>query len=183
MSAEEAVGPSSQYFRLAGMSNREVERVLVQGETPDPGALVGWEYMGANTPPAAAVLRIRKFIKGFIRDPATDAVVGYNTPVRQGSLEEPWRARPSEAAPKRFAFFAVAPVEATSRDNAYLHATLLDYGRGANRRWGIASRIRDYLVRVEPGSDDILLGKAYLAFSSLRLPVSYFVLQRYRTGS
>jgi hypothetical protein len=37
--------------------------------------------------------------------------------------------------------------------------------------------LRDYLVRL---SDDLYLGKAYVALGPGRLPVSYFVLERHR---
>ena len=39
-----------------------------------------------------------------------------------------------------------------------------------------ASVLRDYVVRVEPGSDELLLGKAYLA----RFRVGFFLLERRR---
>ena len=38
--------------------------------------------------------------------------------------------------------------------------------------------IRDYFVQVEPGSDDVLLGKAYLALGGRRLFSNFFVLHR-----
>jgi hypothetical protein len=174
----ERLNPGPEYLRLARLSNRSLEKIVVGGERPDPGALVGWEFLGTNTPPTASILRIRKFLKGFYRDPSSGAAFGYNTPVRQGRLEDPWKARPTESSPKRFGFFAVAPVDATARDNAYLHALLLDYSAGGNRWFDVTNTIRDYLVRVERGSDDLLLGKAYMAAGPARVPVSYFVLQR-----
>jgi hypothetical protein len=170
--------PSPEYLRLATLPSRSLEKIIVRGETPDAAALAGYEFLGTNTPFTASLLRIRKFLKGFYRSPSNGAVFGYNTPVRQGTPQAPWIARPSEAAPKRFGFYAVVPVDATSRDNAYLHATLLDYGRGPNPRLSVVRTLRDYLVRVDPGSDDLLLGKAYMAFGPVRVPVSYFVLQR-----
>jgi hypothetical protein len=56
---------------------------------------------------------------------------------------------------------------------------LLDYGLGGNGLFG--PPLRDYIVQVYPDDPDLLLGKAYLAFGSLRIPVSFFVLQRLRT--
>ena len=66
----------------------------------------------------------------------------------QNGLAGPWIARPSDAAPRRYAFFSVTPVDAAARDNAHLHALLLDYGRGGNPWWDPSRTLRDYLVRV-----------------------------------
>jgi hypothetical protein len=40
--------------------------------------------------------------------------------------------------------------------------------------------LRDYMVRVEPGSDELLLGKAYFAAGGTRLTHTYFRIERYR---
>jgi len=57
---------------------------------------------------------------------------------------------------------------------------LLDYGRGGNRGYDIARILRDYLVRIEPGSDGLLLGKAYFVVAGARLASSFFLIERYR---
>ena len=57
---------------------------------------------------------------------------------------------------------------------------LLDYGRGGSRAYDIARILRDYLVRVDPGSDDLLLGKAHFVVAGTRLTHSYFLIERYR---
>ena len=59
-------------------------------------------------------------------------------------------------------------------------AALLDYSQGGNRAYDIARILRDYLVRVEPGSDDLLLGKAFFVVAGTRLAQSYFLIERYR---
>ena len=172
--------PSKEHRRIARLPNRELETLLVRGDTPDVGSLLDWEYFGANTVWTAPLLGILRFLKGFGRRPDSGEAFGWNTPVERGGLDEPWRAQPSEAAPKRFGWFSVGPVDATATDNKYLHAVLLDYGRGGNPRTDPSRLIRDYVVRVEPGSDDLLLGKAYFAVGPLRIPASYFVLERRR---
>jgi len=150
--------------KLRALPARDLETVLVRGETPEPGGLAGWEFRGWNTPAYAKLLGIQEFVKGFYRS-ADGALFGYN---RQPKKD------------KRFGFYRVEPVDATARDNAYLHALLLDYGRGGDSVLAPTTRLRDYLVRVEPGSDDLLLGKAYVAAGPLRVPVSYFLLERLR---
>jgi hypothetical protein len=49
-------------------------------------------------------------------------------------------------------------------------AAFLDYSRGGNRAYDIARILRDYLVRVEPGSDDLLPGKAFFVVAGTRWP-------------
>lgn len=170
---------SAESRRIAALSDRELATMMLRGETPNLDALVGWEFRGTNAPPWMSLLGIKKFVKGFYRDDA-GRVFGYNEPIVQNRLDEPWIAKPSDAAPKRFGFFRVDTVDATSRDNAYLHALLLDYARGGNSPVDPTTTLRDYLVRVNRGSDDLLLGSAYVAVGPLRVHTSHFVLERHR---
>lgn len=170
---------SSRGRALAGRPAAELERVMLRGAPPPLDDLAGWEFRGTNTPAWARVAGIQKFVKGFVRRP-DGSVRGYNVVVAQDGLDAPWRCLPDDAAPKRHGFYAVVPVDAAARDNAYLHATLLDYGRGGNRRWDPTAGLRDYLVQVDPGDPDLLLGKAYYALGGLRVAASYFVLERWR---
>ena len=167
---------------LEAMSLGELEIVFQRGVTPDPARLAGWEFRGTNTPAHFRLLGIKKFIKGMFRDERGE-LYGYNCPVVQNGLDEPWIARPDDAAPKRFGFYRVASVDPTARDNAYLHALLLDYGKGKNPLWDASRGLRDYLVQVDAGNDDVYLGKAYYAVGPLRVPTfSFFVLERHRPG-
>ena len=167
---------------LARLGNDELERVFHRGVTPDAQGLVGWEFRGHNTPPWFRLLGIQKFVKGFFTD-GDGGVWGYNSPVVQDGVERPWRIKPSDDQPKRFGFYTVAPVDAAAKDNRYLHALLLDYGRGRNPRLDPSAGLRDYLVQVERDDADLLLGKAYYALGPLRVPTfSFFVLDRHRPG-
>jgi hypothetical protein len=170
---------SLSYKRLAGQSRAALEDLLISGETPSLPALVGYEYRGYNLAPALSLLGIRKFIKAFFATPG-GAIYGCNTPVAQNGLQGPWIARPREADPRRYAFFSVEHVDPEARDNAYLHALLLDYGRGRNPLYDPSRLIRDYLVRCVDGSDDLLLGKAYMALAPWRIPATFFILERHR---
>jgi hypothetical protein len=40
--------------------------------------------------------------------------------------------------------------------------------------------LRDYVVRAEPGSDDLLLGKAYFSIAGTRIAHTFFLIERYR---
>jgi hypothetical protein len=169
--------PSAEYLRVGALPARELEAIMLRGETPDPDRLAGWEFRGRNTPSWSRLAGIQKFIKGFYKS-AAGQLFGYNIPVRQNGVEAPWEYK--HPAPKRFGFYRVDLVDAAQRDNAYLHALLLDYGRGGNSDLDPTNGLRDYVVRVERGSDDLLLGKAYYALGPARVPTSYFVLERLR---
>jgi hypothetical protein len=170
---------SARYLELAGMAKPELEELFTTGDTPDVSALSGFEFRGYNQPRAAAVLGIRKFIKAFYLDGA-QRPFGCNTPVTQNSLHDDWLPRPSPDRPKRYAFFQVEPASAAAPDPLRHSAVLLDYARGGNPPYQIARILRDYLVRVEPGSDDLLLGKAFFVVAGARLASSFFLIERYR---
>ncbi len=166
---------------LEAMSKRELEIVFLRGVMPELGRLAGWEFRGTNTPAWARLIGIKKFVKGMYRDDHGD-VLGYNCPVVQNGLDAPWIGKPDDLAPKRFGFYRVEPVDPTSRDNAYLHAVLLDYGRGGNKIWDPMRGLRDYVVQVDAQNDDLFLGKAYYAVGPARVTSNFFVLERHRTG-
>jgi hypothetical protein len=172
--------PSERYYQLERMGMRELEKVFQRGTAPDPDALAGWEFRGTNTPDFTKLLGIKKFIKGFYR--RAGELWGYNTPVVQNGIQAPWIARPSETAPKRFGFYKVVPVDPSSRDNHYLHALLLDYCQGDNPRTDPSQVLRDYVVQVDPDNRDLYLGKAYVAAGPLRVPTSFFVIERFHKG-
>ena len=178
--------PTAAALALARAPRRELEQAFQRGTTPDVEALVGWDFRGINAtpagaPPLARLAGIQKFVKGMFR--AEDGrVMGYNSPVVQNVLDGRWRTRPSDIAPKRFGFYEVAPVDPTARDNHYLHALLLDYSKGGNAAWDVTRGLRDYLVQVDEGKPDLLLGKAYYAVGPARVSVGFFILERFRRG-
>ncbi len=170
---------SARYLDLARSRRRDLDAVFAAGSPPDITALTGHEFRGYNRPRAAAALGIRKFIKAFYLDRGVRPF-GCNTPVAQNGLDSEWLARPSEDSPRRYAFFLVEPADPDAADENRRGAVLLDYGRGGNRGYDVAQILRDYLVRVTPGSDDLLLGKAYFVVAGCRLFSSYFLIERYR---
>jgi len=166
---------------LERASHAELELAFVRGQTPDLDSLVGWEFRGINHPAWARTVGIKKFVKGFFR--ADDGrVMGYNCPVVQNVLDGRWHTKPSDTAPKRFGYYEVTPVDATARDNAYLHAVLLDYGRGGNKLSDPSRGLRDYVVQVDRANPDLFLGKAYYALGPLRVYSNFFILERHRRG-
>ena len=169
--------PSPRVLRLEQTPMHELEKEFLRGGTPDLADLVGWEFRGINHMPLnvipfAQAVGIKKFVKGFFRE--GDRVMGYNRPVARNALDGRWHV-----AEKRFGFYEVHEVDATSRDNTYLHAVLLNYGRGGNKPLDPTAGLRDYVVQL---ADDIYLGKAYYAVGPLRIPTNFFILERHAVG-
>ena len=131
----------------------------------------GVEYRGLNTATWLARLGMQQFVKGFQRVP-DGRLLGYNRRVPQDGR---WAVRG-----KRFGFFHVGEVDPAAPDNHYLQALLLDYGAGGNARFDPSRGIRDYLVRVDAGSDELLIGRAFLAVGPFRPSPSFFLLERLR---
>jgi hypothetical protein len=170
---------SARYLELAALPKPDLESIFEQGTAPDVTALTGFEYRGFNQPRAAALLGIRKFIKVFYLD-GSDQPFGCNTPVVQNGLGSEWQAKPSPDTPKRYAFFQVEPADPDSADPLACKALKLDYSKGRNPPYEIARILRDYVVRIEPGSDDLLLGRAFFVIAGRRVADSYFLIERYR---
>jgi hypothetical protein len=172
---------SARYRELETLRMGELEEVFLRGVTPDLDTFPGWVFRGANTPGWAKLVGIKKFMKGFWRD-GNGQVFGYNLPVKQNSLYEPWRAKPNDDDPKRFGFYTVDAIDPEAVDNEYMHSVLLDYSKGGNPPWDPSRGLRDYLVQVDAANPDLFLGKAYYALGPARVATSFFVLERDRKG-
>jgi hypothetical protein len=173
--------PSEHALALEQMPMHELERVFQRGAMPSLDALVGWEFRGINhlplnALPVANLVGIKKFVKGFFKT-EDGRVMGYNSPAKNNALDGRWHV-----AAKRFGFYEVAPVDPTARDNTYLHAVLLDYGKGGNKLYDPTRVLRDYVVQVDKRNPDLYLGKAYSALGPLRIPTNFFILERLRVG-
>jgi hypothetical protein len=173
--------PSTAALRLEQTPMHELKKVFLRGVTPDMDALVGWEFRGINhlplnVIPVAQIAGIKKFVKGFYKS-EDGKVLGYNSPVKSNVLDGRWNV-----ADKRFGFYEVIEVDATSRDNAFLHSVLLDYSKGDNSALNPMILLRDYLVQVDANNPDLYLGYAYGAVGPLRIPLNFFILERFRVG-
>jgi hypothetical protein len=168
--------PTQAALALERSSHAALELAFVRGATPAIDQLVGWEFRGINHPVWAGMLGIKKFVKGFFKGDDGRAM-GYNRGVAQNVLDGRWHV-----GAKRFGFYQLAAVDATARDNAYLHAVLLDYGKGGNKPYDPMRGLRDYVVQVDAANPDLFLGKAYYALGPLRVRSNFFILERLRPG-
>ena len=173
--------PSPRVLELEAMNNAQLEKVFLQGSMPNLAALVGWEFRGMNVPGWARLAGIKKFVKGFF-NAGGGIVMGYNCPVAQNGLSETWNLQPSTFAPKRFGFYQVAPVDAASKENKYLHSVLLHYGRGGNPKFDPSAGLRDYVIQVDADNPDLYLGKAFYAVGPARIATNFFILERMGVG-
>lgn len=172
-------GASERFKELARRPTSELRRRFSAGELPSVPSLIGYEFRGFNHPPLMSLLGIRKFIKAFFTG-SGDGAFGCNTPVEQNGLDGEWLAEPNEDNPRRYGFFRVGAADRPDGGVDGGQALLLDYGKGHNKPYDPSGLLRDYVVRIDPGSDDLLLGKAYLALGPVRVPVCFFLLERYR---
>jgi len=159
-------------------SKSDLDREFLRGKTPDASDLWNSEFAGINLVLWAKLLGIRKFIKGFYR--IENTIYGYNTPVVQNGLGDPWMPIPKGDQPKKFGFYRVSAVDPEARDNLHLHVLLLDYSRGENSRLNPIRGLRDYIVQVDT---DTYLGLAIYALAPLRLKTNYFLLERLAPGA
>jgi hypothetical protein len=165
---------------LIALPPARLDEVMAHGSTPTADDLAGSEFRGFNPPWFAKLLGFQKFMKGFFVD-EQGALAGYNLFVRnaRAGAGAPWEPV-AEGTNGRHGFYDVRPVQAGDRYDAFPSAVLLDYGSGRNAPLNPESRIRDYLVRVDPENPDLFLGKAYLDLGVVRLFSNFFVLDRER---
>lgn len=171
------------YVDLALATDDVLERIMRAGRSPDVRNLAGWEFKGFNVLDVTALLGFRKFKKGFYAptppQSASVKIRGYNVKVVQNGIEDPWEPVLRSQRPVRHGYYDVYPVDPGERDNLYPNALLINYNCGRNPFYDPTNLLRDYLVQVYADNPDLLLGKAYLAIGPWRVPVSYFVLERY----
>jgi hypothetical protein len=167
------------------MSNKQLEEVMQAGETPDFGAMQNWLYRGLNTGRMARIAGVEKFVKGFFFNKLFSDKghhnFGYNVQTRQNGRTNEWEPKLDRSgALKRFGYYLVYHATPTGADNKYPNALLLNYGSSINSKLDPTRTLRDYVVRIHPGSDDLLLGKAYLKIGPFRVTAGFFILERFR---
>lgn len=164
------------YYRLAQMSNTELERLFAQGTRPPLESLDGWEFRGWNTNLLTRPLMIRKFRKGFCFQSGLHAegeMIGYNVSVRQNGMRDPHLALPNELDAFRHGHSGRRPIQAEDSNliamrccwitNAALIGSPLHPGRV----------LKDFVVQLLPDDSlHIFAGKAYAQIG----PLSVFVV-------
>jgi hypothetical protein len=172
------------YEALALARDEDLEWVMRRGTCPDPAKLSGWEFRGFNTPEILNLAGIRKFKKGFYReDPARPhdrGIQGYNVQIVCNTLGEPWIDKLRGGNPIKHGWYEVRKVDTGRPDHRYPNGLLIDYGASPkNPALDPTRALRDYLVQVYPDNPDLYLGKAFIALGPIRVPISFFILERH----
>ena len=174
---------TATFQSLSSATNEELEPFKNTSPVPTADSLTGFDFRGWNVAKNAEILGIRKFIKGFFRDPAKGADFGYNMPVIQNGFEEPWQPKLKDGKEKRYFFFGVLP--GSQVDDAILPRTLVvDYRKWpANFVLSPPTYTVDYLVNPDPANRDLVLGKSYLQALGLKPFLGFFIIERLRPST
>lgn len=163
---------------LTGMSPRELDQLMRNGQSIDADGLAGIDYHGVSLGVPGWVERLswRTFIKSFYRDADSGQLRGFNVRIRQ---DRPERYQPMTCCgrPRIFGHFSVLSAAGRPMPRPYHSGLLLDYS--GVRRWQSTGALRDPLVAVHANSLDLLLGWSYLQLGPGQVPTpSYFSLHR-----
>jgi hypothetical protein len=168
---------SARYRELAGWSNKQLDALWHEADPATVNGMLDWEYIGWNpSPPGIELVKLQKFSKGLFVARSGD-VYGYNTPLVQNGLGDPWIAKPDDSDPDRWRFYKVEFGDPLGLGK---EAMILDYARGGNGPFRIYNRLINYIVRLNSGNDDLLLGRAMGHLGPLSLRINFFLLERHR---
>ncbi|RME90560.1 MAG: hypothetical protein D6767_06645 [Candidatus Hydrogenedentota bacterium] len=162
-------------------SGKDLEKLMQTGIKPDLTQLNGYRFRGLNVGLGPKLIGIRKFIKCFyLKDYGYGQLLtGHNFIVKQNKPEEVYiTLRNKKGQEKVQGYYLVEDAEKNSIWNQYPNAALLHYGRGNNKWWDPAGKLRDFLVQPYADNPDLLLGKAYFQLGPLKIKGGYFVLER-----
>jgi hypothetical protein len=178
--ASPTVPVASTFEQLASLRNDQLEAVLKAGTPPTAADLTGYEFRGWNQNSGTDIIGTRKFIKGFYGVMPDGTGWGYNMPVEQTGMNQPWKPKQQNGKDIRYGFFRLLP-GTRMKDSVYPAMLVVDY-----RQWPdyfVLSPIKytvDYLAFVDPGNPNLILGKSYSQFLGLRMFLGFFLLDRLR---
>lgn len=181
----------------------ELDKIMKRQSPVDPEELLGYEYLGYNVHMPASFLKMfGKFKKTFYRD-NQGVIRGWNYKCRSNLFEEAWEevSGPDDRRSDGFftraqkqivhwfsglrgdarahGFFRVYPAKEDPTWNHYPAALLVNYGSSGNPPGDFTALLRDYVVAINPGESDLLLGKGYTQLGLTSVPAGgYFILSR-----
>lgn len=178
-----AHGHKYTFEELAKLKTKQMDALMLTGGTPTMEEVLGYEYRGYNMNASTVILGTRKFKKGFFGDANKDHAWGYNVLVKQNKMSEPWLAKPNEQNPDRKYFFKLLPA-GNGYDARYDHSLFVDYAKSGEYFILHPTRYTvDYLVYPDPENHDLMLGKSDAVIGPIRLPLGYFILERYNKST
>jgi hypothetical protein len=171
--------PVWTYETLAQAGRATFEQILRSNPAPDPAQLAGYVYKGWNDG-IVTYLTGRKFKKCFFQEGSEyngcNLVIAYDFKEFRGD----WNEVKLFGSTLRAGYYHVTdvPTSPIAEYVPYRPLKLLNYNVGRNTWLNVPLRlIRDVVALPNPGSHDLVLGKAYLnILPQSLLFVSYFVL-------
>lgn len=170
--------------KLQTSSNRELRRRLLAGHPVDPSAIEGWAYRGTSIglPGFIECLTWKTFQKTFWRDPLTGRLLGWNVRLEQDGPAHPAgapsRPRMKGDRPLCCWHYEVIEPRGVAMPAGFDRGLIIDYGRGHAPTLDMRF-IKDPLVAVEPGNNDLLLGVSYaVVLGACIVTPTWFTLER-----
>lgn len=168
---------------LLSMSSEELHAIVARGDALDFDALADTTYTGVDLSMPALFHRLfwRTFRKTFHRDPASGQLRGWNVKVEQtGWASPPAPKRDRRGAPVTFGHYEVRPAGGLRFARGWTGGHYLDYRVAGNRVTDFPARAGYCpLVRVNAGSDELLLGWEVFNVGGVLVPLDdYWVLRR-----
>lgn len=163
------------------MSRRQLMRALCEGHPIDPAALDDSMYKGVSLglPGFIDKLAWKTFEKVFLRDRETGVLRGWNVRVEQRGVDAACVPQLKDGKPLAFGHYEVVPARGRRLPKPCDQGLLIDYSLGGRRRLSFGARLRDPIVAVNAGSEELLLGWSYLDFGFVRIGTpSFFTLER-----
>ncbi len=164
---------------ISTLSEKQLAEIMKHGATPALAHVAGYEFNGYNFNWMTTVTQTRKFKKGFYGRPADGFLWGYNVPVEQNAITEPWIARSDDLGPIKYYPFKTfgAGMDGNSK---HANGLVIDYKKSDQYPfWNPVQQTIDYLVFAEPGNTDLLLGISYLRTFLGNIKMGYFALERH----
>lgn len=165
---------------LQSSSPAQLRRRLLDGHPVDPRAIEGWAYRGTSVGLPAFIERLtwRTFQKTFWRDPVSGRLLGWNVRLEQDGLDAPSRPKTHDGEPVCCWHYEVIEPRGVAMPAGFDRGLIIDYGRGyrptLDMRW-----VKDPLVAVEQGNNDLLLGVSYaVILGACVVPPTWFTLER-----
>ena len=166
---------------VATLDRRALLELMQAGHPIDPAALDDSEYRGISLglPAPVVALTWRKFMKTFHREPRTGVLRGWNVRVEQDGDDAPVTPQLRRGRERCFGHYQVVRPVGYAMPTPMYQGLLIDYGLGGNSPLDPASRARDPLVALNPGSAELLLGCTYLDLGRRTVMTpSFFTLER-----
>lgn len=185
------------FDELKEMNNEQLDSIMANSHPIEMDKILGYEYKGYNVGVPKVFLKLfQKFKKVFYEDKKRNVIRGWNLKAKQDGDPDHYEIVTTEEktpygpfgkmmywlsgvrGTPAHGFYTVYPASEDKRFHKYPHALLVNYAEGANGFLNITSRLKDYLVAVNPNDETLLLGKGYIDLGLLSVKGDGFFILR-----